>query len=225
MKGVVDMGKYRNNGVKSTGLMRNSSGELVTYEKRAQYDNKRYGTVEEFLDFAKYDPFYSNEDMKLKAREMAGVFLKCLEDPRFHLMSREEQGEAVGCSVGKIGKFFATCPDAAMKEALNKSREKHAALSLDVDAALFKAAVADGGDAKHKELFYRRAENWTPSQGLEVSQKRELEGVDTAELIKGLMEGMSEGQRKTLLEGFQKGGGGADGDTGGIAGVGDTAKG
>jgi hypothetical protein len=69
-----------------------------------------------------------------------------------------------------------------------------------IDMALIKKAVR--GDTKAIELFYTRMEGWTPRTGLDVTAGAggDVRRLDTKELLGQLMGGMTEGERRALLE-------------------------
>lgn len=138
----------------------------------------------------------------LPIQESRKRYLDYLMVPEFHLMSETDQAEAVGVDPRTIKKWGRQVPVEYMAEALKKSREEHAARSIQVDSALFKEAVKDGGDAKHKELFYRRVEGWNPKTEMELTRgvDPDMAGKTDRELLVGLLASLPEEERVKVLE-------------------------
>ena len=136
-----------------------------------------------------------------KSLEARKRFLDLLMLPDFHVMNGQEKAEAVGVSESTLTKWMIQCPDEYLANALKVMREKSAKQSLAVDAALYREATRDEGDAKHKELFYRRIEGWVPKQDMELSRGRdkELDAAANFDLLKELVKGLSPAQKLELL--------------------------
>lgn len=189
--------------------------------------NWTFGTIRTFTtieDFIEAGNAAWDNDNKERKRQARLKFLELIKFPEFWEMGDNEKGASLGITDTTVRKWLIQVPDSVLAAALKLQRERSVRRSLEVDSYLMKQCKE--GNVKAMELYYRRIEGWEPKQAMELSRGRdkELEQVDTVDLIKGLMEGMSAEQRKRLVEGFP-GGGGADGNTGGIEGVGDTAKG
>ncbi len=177
-----------------------------------KYGAIRCLTLEDFLNGSPNSP-RSNE-VQMRTQEQKRLYLALMEQPEFNLMTATEQGAEVGVDYVTIQKWKRMVPAEIMQEKLKKSREGYATMSLEVDAALFKESVKDGGDAKHKELYYKRAENWTPAQSLELSRGKDKETreIPTVELVKGLLGTLTPEQKKELLA--SEGGSGDPGASG-----------
>lgn len=136
-----------------------------------------------------------------KSRECRKLFLDLLLTPEFHEMKGIERAEAVGVSLPTLQKWMIQVPDEYLAEALKVQREKSARRSLEVDAALYREATRDEGDAKHKELYYRRIEGWVPKQDMELSRGRdkELDGKANFDLLKELFKGLSPEEKRSLI--------------------------
>lgn len=157
-----------------------------------------YKTIGEFLAISEAlkDPVKVKESKERKL-----LFLELLKTSEFHMMKVGEQADAVGVSAATIRRWLGQVPDEVLSAALKESRQKMAIHSLRVDAALIREATAEGGDAKHKELFYRKAEGWEPKQGLELSKKDEpLNAEVMIQALKDALMMIPEAERLKLLE-------------------------
>lgn len=136
-----------------------------------------------------------------KSLEARKRFLDLLLLPEFHVMNGQEKADAVGVSLPTLQKWMIQVPDEYLAEALKKMRERSAKQSLAVDAALYREAVRDEGDAKHKELFYRRVEGWNPAQNVELTRGRdkELDSKANVQLLKELFAGLSKEEKLEVL--------------------------
>lgn len=157
-----------------------------------------YASVEAFLSVG--SP-YKSADENNRARELRRLFLELLKTPQFHLMNATEKGELIGIETATVQKWMKQVPDEYLAEALKEMREKSARASIDVDAALYRESVRDEGDAKHKELFYRRIEGWVPKQDMELTRGRdkELDSRANFDLLKELVKGLSPEEKRQLL--------------------------
>jgi hypothetical protein len=159
---------------------------------------KPYKTVDQFMAAKSY----LNGDVENERRQEArAMFIEYLMYPQFHLMSFADRGDVLGVNESTVRKWWKECPDDYMAEALKVMREKSARDSLEVDAALKREATVEGGDAKHKELYYRRIEGWVPKQDMELTRGRdkELDGKANFDLLRELVKGLSPEERRQLI--------------------------
>lgn len=172
--------------------------ELV--DIRPKWSNSEIRPFKDVETFLKISEVLQGE-LAQKSLEARKRFLDFLLIPDFHLMDNDEKAAAVGVSTHTLAKWMIQCPDEYLAEALKIMREKNARHSMRVDAALIREATVDGGDAKHKELYYRRQENWNPAQNLELSRGRdkELDSKANFELLKALVAGLSAEEKAELL--------------------------
>ena len=161
---------------------------------------KPFKTVEEFLT---PNPRLMLTDVTRRSYEIRKTFLEVLMTPEWHLMSVQEQADSLGVDQATIRRWYNQVPDAYLADALKHMREHSARSAIKVDAALITEATAPGGDAKHKELFYRRVENWNPAQSLELSRGRdkELDSKANFELLKEIFKGLSPQEKAELVGG------------------------
>lgn len=163
-----------------------------------------YKTVEQFVNRTSY---VIGDEASAKFCEERQRFIDLLMEPDFHVMSFAERAEALGVQEKTVRIWWKQCPYEYMAQALKVSREKHAGRTLEVDAALYREATEKGGDAKHKELYYRRIENWEPKQGLELSKgkDKELTPDQMAQALKDALQLLPEDKRAELLREAQQG--------------------
>lgn len=161
----------------------------------------KYSTVEAFMNYGSG----SIPDEGDRNYQMRKLFLEMLMFPEFHVMTRDEQGAAVGIDGLTVGRWIAQVPDEYLAEALKVSRERHAKQSFEVDASLMRECKA--GNVKAMDLYYRRIEGWVPKQDMELSRGRdkELDGKANFELLKALVQGLSPEQKRELLGGGVEG--------------------
>lgn len=152
-----------------------------------------YGTLQAFLS--------NGGHLREGARGwlMRERLLELLKTVEYHVMDDEEKSAELGISKETVKRWEMQVPEEYWQEALKTTRDKYAKQSLKVDAALYRESVREKGDAKHKELYYRRAEKWEPKSGLEVSKKAEYEDVSNADLILGLWGSLSGKEQDELL--------------------------
>lgn len=157
-----------------------------------------YKTVEQFVKASSY---LHSDDKNAKFQELRQRFVDLLMDPNFQVMTFVERAELMGVNEGTLKNWWKQVPADYMAEALKVSREKSAAKSMEVDAALFREATAEGGDAKHKELFYRRIEGWEPKTAMELSKgkDKDLDNAAVFQAMKDAMAMLSPEQKAELL--------------------------
>lgn len=148
-----------------------------------------FKTAEEFINGG------SNED----GREARRRYVAMLEFPQWHLMTQVEQADALGVTQGTISQWKNGVPVSVWDSALKVSRERHAQLSLEVDASLMKQCRE--GNVKAMDLYYRRIEGWVPKQDMELTRGRdkELDGKANFELLRELVKGLSPEERRELI--------------------------